>query len=397
MTILRSLQCWPLVQSDALIDFVCFVLIPRALSRTPTYPTVLTIVHRDGTSILSLHNIIYSVATLTIVAACGTDPKSGLSCLRYRSSPQSSACIHGITYVTGDIPLDERIQETIWNTRGWTYQECILSRRLLVFTDSQVFFIVAGGTRAEDTKYLESTYISFEDQTNSLSLWSLPDITRGKSCWDEYCKTIHRFRERELTRQSDTMFAINGVLKVIGRNCNDRFFCGLPTKAFAYALLWQPVGSSERYERWPSCSWAGWTGKVCHPACEAVRFSLSHEDTNEPDFSWAEVTFESSLTELKVPNSDGFEILLHPPNSRNAIQSWINIGDPELKIGYSGRFGIQRKTESSCGVVGTSESHSAVLALSTTELSSENLSLEPQYLRFRSRATLLQLVGICCC
>ena len=35
----------------------CRPIIPRALSRTPTYPIVLTIVHLDGTSILSLHNI----------------------------------------------------------------------------------------------------------------------------------------------------------------------------------------------------------------------------------------------------------------------------------------------------------------------------------------------------
>jgi hypothetical protein len=32
MTILRSLQCWPLVQSATLIDFVCFVLIPAGRS-----------------------------------------------------------------------------------------------------------------------------------------------------------------------------------------------------------------------------------------------------------------------------------------------------------------------------------------------------------------------------
>jgi hypothetical protein len=34
------------------------VFCPRALSSTLTYPTVLTIVHCDGTSILSLHNIV---------------------------------------------------------------------------------------------------------------------------------------------------------------------------------------------------------------------------------------------------------------------------------------------------------------------------------------------------
>jgi hypothetical protein len=57
MTILRSLQCGPLVQSATLINFVCFVLIPRALSRTPTYLAVLMIMHFDGISFLSFHNI----------------------------------------------------------------------------------------------------------------------------------------------------------------------------------------------------------------------------------------------------------------------------------------------------------------------------------------------------
>ena len=61
MIILRSLQCLTLLRSSTLIDFVFFfpyslrALIPRALSRTPTRPTVLTIVHSDGTSIHSLH------------------------------------------------------------------------------------------------------------------------------------------------------------------------------------------------------------------------------------------------------------------------------------------------------------------------------------------------------
>jgi hypothetical protein len=35
----------------------CRPIIPRAYSRIPTYPAVLTIVHCDGTPILSLHNV----------------------------------------------------------------------------------------------------------------------------------------------------------------------------------------------------------------------------------------------------------------------------------------------------------------------------------------------------
>ena len=58
MIILHLLQCWTLLQTSMLIDFVCFSSFPpsdhiQSMSRTPTYPTVLTIVHFNGTSILS--------------------------------------------------------------------------------------------------------------------------------------------------------------------------------------------------------------------------------------------------------------------------------------------------------------------------------------------------------
>jgi hypothetical protein len=118
---------------------------------------------------------------------------------------------------------------------------------------------------------------------------------------------------------------------------------------------------------------------------------MSREDRKEHDVSIGEITFDSSLTDLKVPNSDGFEILLPQPNSLDAVQSWLNTGDPEVKDMYSGRFGTKNKTESSCGVIATSETNSAVLSPNTIEFSTENLSLEPQYLRFRSRATFLSI------
>jgi hypothetical protein len=54
MIILRSLQCWPLllVFLPSYLPPCCFQL-SRTYSYTLTYPTVLTIVHCDGTYILS--------------------------------------------------------------------------------------------------------------------------------------------------------------------------------------------------------------------------------------------------------------------------------------------------------------------------------------------------------
>jgi hypothetical protein len=58
MIILRSLQCWPLllVFLPSCLPPCCFQL-SRVYCYTLTYPTVLTIVHSDGTYILSLHTI----------------------------------------------------------------------------------------------------------------------------------------------------------------------------------------------------------------------------------------------------------------------------------------------------------------------------------------------------
>jgi hypothetical protein len=38
----------------------------------------------------------------------------------------------------------------IWNRRGWTLQEKVLSKRLLLFTDFQVYFRCANSVCAED-------------------------------------------------------------------------------------------------------------------------------------------------------------------------------------------------------------------------------------------------------
>jgi hypothetical protein len=95
---------------------------------------------------------------------------------------------------------------------------------------------------------------------------------------------------------------------------------------------------------------------------------------------------------LKVQNSDSTEILLHPPNSRDAVQSWLNISHPESNIEYSGSdLGIVYKTESSCGVIATSESNSVVLPPKATKSPTGNSHLEPRYLHFRSKATILTI------
>ncbi|KAK0726895.1 heterokaryon incompatibility protein-domain-containing protein [Lasiosphaeria miniovina] len=73
---------------------------------------------------------IYEQAVVTIVAAAGTRAHMA----------SRDITVGGQSLSVASTNVSARIQQSRWNTRGWTYQESLLSRRRLVFTDSQVYF-----------------------------------------------------------------------------------------------------------------------------------------------------------------------------------------------------------------------------------------------------------------
>ncbi|KAF2786839.1 HET-domain-containing protein, partial [Melanomma pulvis-pyrius CBS 109.77] len=84
-------------------------------------------------------NLIYGGAELTIVAASGEDASGGLPGIRgtprqIRRLVKSGDCTF---WMSKDISMSFRSSR--WNTRGWTYQEGLLSRRRLVFTDARLY------------------------------------------------------------------------------------------------------------------------------------------------------------------------------------------------------------------------------------------------------------------
>ena len=77
--------------------------------------------------------------------------------------------------------------------------------------------------------------------------------------WDfsEYDNVLMAYTGRELSFESDKVAAISGCLNILAQNMDLHFICGLPTKDFHYALLWN--GQEDRVrDGFPSWSWAGW-------------------------------------------------------------------------------------------------------------------------------------------
>jgi hypothetical protein len=75
-------------------------------------------------------------AYLTIVGAAGQDSQAGLPGIRPDSRRVSrvTELVDG-TYSGSSYQV---ISNTKWNTRAWTYQEMLLSKRILVFTYEEV-------------------------------------------------------------------------------------------------------------------------------------------------------------------------------------------------------------------------------------------------------------------
>ncbi|KAH8778471.1 heterokaryon incompatibility protein-domain-containing protein, partial [Diaporthe sp. PMI_573] len=92
-----------------------------------------------GQQIKNMHRI-YRGAEVTIVAAAGESPEYGLPGVSRKMSIPPRLKIGNQKFAC--IPPDPQllIESSTWSSRGWTYQEGLLSRRRLVFTDQQSYF-----------------------------------------------------------------------------------------------------------------------------------------------------------------------------------------------------------------------------------------------------------------
>ncbi|KAG5763050.1 hypothetical protein H9Q72_008843 [Fusarium xylarioides] len=207
-------------------------------------------------------DLIYSKALFTILAACGEDSTSGLAGLPsnprdvfQRQVKVSSSGLHITPLVT--LSEEDTLQFSTWNTRGWTFQERLLSRRSLIFTNKQVYWCCDAFARS----YSFGCYDEWDDNAAKFSLES----------FDTY---ITQFSERKFTYPSDVLPAFLGIIRRFEHLNNEKIHWGLNASTFDQALTWK-YGQSRRVETYtyvsggltrsvpyPSWSWLGWTGLI---------------------------------------------------------------------------------------------------------------------------------------
>jgi hypothetical protein len=108
----------------------------------------------DKAEIVSNMDAIYRGAYLTIVAADGKDADAGLTRLRgHAKYPERPICIVNRQRCLSLLPeppkYEDTLPKTVWSTRGWTYQEMMLSAKSFVFTEDEVSFFAEGKRERE--------------------------------------------------------------------------------------------------------------------------------------------------------------------------------------------------------------------------------------------------------
>jgi hypothetical protein len=233
---------------------------------------------------------IYMLAEATIIAACCSNPSEPLAGVRAgtRAVPQLIE-LGNHKYLPIAYP---RIEESHWNTRGWTYQEAVLSRRRIVFFKEQIYF------QCHCMMHLESIRMPLQSpfkNTTTIHPGDLfPSMLRHQSPRNHLFKHINAYISRDMRYEDDFLHGFMGILQWFSKEYkNSAHVTGLillrdipittssspftMSEKFAVSLAWHAEAAAKRRCGFPSWSWMGWHLKGTVIAedhfydCEALR------------------------------------------------------------------------------------------------------------------------------
>ncbi|KAI9928483.1 hypothetical protein MW887_002528 [Aspergillus wentii] len=160
---------------------------------------------------------IYNHAYVTLVALAGDNAEYGLPGVDRRPA-RWTGTTQGLYLLNEKSPYPLLVRHSKWTTRGWTFQESMLSQRLLMFSDMGLFYECNGrhGYTDEEAGSVDTYYKAQIGLTN-------------------YRKLIYEYTSKDLTFESDILRAFTGILHAVyGTN----HYFGIPFEEFTNALLW---------------------------------------------------------------------------------------------------------------------------------------------------------------
>jgi hypothetical protein len=236
---------------------------------------------------------IYRRAEFTIIAAAGEDENFGLPGVGTTPrSTQPLAYVGDVRIISSMAHPHHTIVSSKWATRGWTYQEAVLSRRRLVFTEDQTYF-ECNGMNCNESVQANFDVVHARNKYKALhfmhsGIFTGTDCFRPQDAKDldnvanvqSYFEHVRLYSKRDLSFQTDSFKAFAGIASHFERSkYSVPHIWGLPIVAppsttlrldYLESLLlwkhkhdcWSSLRKPRRRSAFPSWSWVGWSGEV---------------------------------------------------------------------------------------------------------------------------------------
>jgi hypothetical protein len=187
-------------------------------------------------------------------------PDSGEYKSGSRNVKQLEAEIQTGEHILIPLPEPKGLESSIWNSRAWTLQERLLSRRLMIFIGGEMVWrcretvAFEDMTAADTGKAPESfPWLSIKPQyfgINARRGYIDGSIVRSRdggteivrsATFTEYVKVVEEYTHRQITHQSDILKAVSGLLHILERSFKRPMNYGLPECLLDVAILWRPA------------------------------------------------------------------------------------------------------------------------------------------------------------
>ncbi|ATY65983.1 Heterokaryon incompatibility [Cordyceps militaris] len=264
---------------------------------------------------------VYENAHLTISATGADEMADGLLFSRpLRASVQiPDPGLTGPTYIS-ILPLRKEVLQSYIEMAEepisrniWSFQERVLSRRVVHFARDQLFFECLGHFRSEDGRVQEGRCY-----TTVPRLTSGPDYHREHTVTDRWNLIVRAYGKRQPTAPSDKLRALSNVASAFQQLLDDEYVAGFWKKTLVESLCWQSHRCKPlRDTSAPSWSWASVDGSVdvgfrsrsVRPEATITAIQVTLEDAAQPfgNVTSAAIVLEAPTFPLTLVDQDGAE------------------------------------------------------------------------------------------